>query len=70
MFVDTPLDGCEHRDPKGLYARARAGELTGFTGIDAPYEAPAEPDLVLGPEDGSLPERVSLVLGLVEELFS
>jgi adenylyl-sulfate kinase len=47
VFVDAPLALCEQRDPKGLYARARAGELTGLTGIDAPYEAPSQPDLVL-----------------------
>ena len=41
VFVDTPLEVCEQRDPKGLYAKARAGEITGFTGIDDPYEAPA-----------------------------
>jgi adenylyl-sulfate kinase len=47
VFVDTPLAVCEARDPKGLYAKARAGELTGFTGIDDPYEPPETPDLVL-----------------------
>ena len=52
VFVDTPLEECERRDPKGLYARARAGQLPGFTGIDAEYEAPAAPDLVLSPSVG------------------
>jgi bifunctional enzyme CysN/CysC len=52
VFVDTPLEVCESRDPKGLYARARAGEIRGFTGIDAPYESPEEAELVLRPEDG------------------
>lgn len=47
IFVDTPLDVCEQRDPKGLYKKARAGELKGFTGIDDPYEAPMNPELVL-----------------------
>ena len=47
MFVDTPIEVCEQRDPKGLYAKARAGELTGFTGIDDPYEAPLTPELVI-----------------------
>jgi bifunctional enzyme CysN/CysC len=51
VFVDTPLEECERRDPKGLYARARAGEITGMTGIDDPYEPPATPDLVLGAAD-------------------
>jgi bifunctional enzyme CysN/CysC len=47
VFVSTPLEQCERRDPKGLYARARAGELRGLTGVDAPYEEPAAPDLIL-----------------------
>jgi len=47
VWVDTPLAVCEARDPKGLYAKARAGRITGFTGVDAPYEAPAAPELVL-----------------------
>jgi adenylyl-sulfate kinase len=45
VFVDTPLEVCEERDPKGLYARARAGEITGMTGIDDPYEEPLSPGL-------------------------
>jgi adenylyl-sulfate kinase len=49
VFVDTPLEECERRDPKGLYAKARAGELPNFTGIDDPYEAPSHPDLHLVP---------------------
>ena len=47
VFVDCPLEVCENRDPKGLYKKARAGELKGFTGIDAPYEAPQSPELVV-----------------------
>jgi adenylylsulfate kinase len=47
VFVDTPLEICEQRDPKGLYKKARAGELKHFTGIDDPYEAPSAPELVL-----------------------
>jgi bifunctional enzyme CysN/CysC len=46
-WVDTPLEVCELRDPHGMYARARAGTLTGFTGIDAPYEPPERPDVRL-----------------------
>src|SRR3954454_15699638 len=52
VYVDTPIEVCEQRDPKGLYAKARAGEITGFTGIDSPYEPPASPELVLSPGDG------------------
>jgi bifunctional enzyme CysN/CysC len=47
VFVDTPIEICEQRDPKGLYAKARAGEIIGFTGVDDPYEAPESPDLTL-----------------------
>jgi adenylylsulfate kinase len=47
IFVDVPIELCEKRDPKGLYKKARAGELKGFTGIDDPYEAPQSPELVL-----------------------
>lgn len=47
VFVDAPLEVCEQRDPKGLYKKARAGEIKGFTGIDDPYEEPMEPELVL-----------------------
>ena len=52
IFVDTPIEICESRDPKGLYKKARAGEIKGFTGIDAPYEAPEKPELHL---DGAKP---------------
>jgi adenylylsulfate kinase len=50
--MNTPLEGCEARDPKGLYKKARAGQIKGFTGIDDPYEAPEKPELVL---DGTKP---------------
>jgi adenylyl-sulfate kinase len=62
VFIDTPIEQCEQRDPKGLYARARSGELTGFTGIDAPYEAPDDPDLVLTPADGPPLDQAQAVL--------
>lgn len=65
VFVDTPIEVCEARDPKGLYARARAGELTGFTGVDDPYEPPLEPDLILVPEDGDATEQAGTILNLV-----
>jgi bifunctional enzyme CysN/CysC len=69
IFVDTSIEECERRDPKGLYARARAGQLPGFTGIDSAYEVPLAPELVLGSEAGSFPERVSRVLELLENLL-
>jgi len=62
VFVDTPIEVCEQRDPKGLYAKARAGEITGFTGIDSPYEPPASPELVLTPADGSPEQQATRVL--------
>lgn len=66
VFVDTPLEVCEARDPKGLYAKARAGEITGFTGIDDPYEAPEHPDLRLTPADGDAAAQAARVLALVD----
>ena len=51
VYVDTPPEECERRDPKGLYAKARRGEIKDFTGVNAPYEPPANADLVLGAED-------------------
>ena len=61
VFVDTPIELCEQRDPKGLYVKARAGEISGFTGIDAPYEAPLRPELVLTPADGSPAQQAAAV---------
>ncbi|MCP3405444.1 sulfate adenylyltransferase subunit CysN [Bradyrhizobium sp. CCGB01] len=61
VFVDTPLDECVRRDSKGLYAKARSGKITNFTGIDAPYEAPRVPDIhlkTLGKQPGQLAEAV------------
>jgi bifunctional enzyme CysN/CysC len=54
VFVDTPLAVCEARDPKGLYAKARAGELRNFTGVDSPYEIPLDPELHLRTEKESV----------------
>ena len=65
VFVDTPIELCEQRDPKGLYAKVRAGEIKGFTGIDDPYEAPEHPDLVLRPDDGDADAMAATVLALL-----
>ena len=60
VFVDTPLEICESRDPKGLYKKARAGEIKHFTGIDDPYEPPVTPELVLDGSAGT-PRRRSRI---------
>ena len=65
IFVDTPLEICEARDPKGLYAKARTGEIRGFTGIDDPYEPPAAPALVLRPEDGDPAAMAAAIVALL-----
>jgi bifunctional enzyme CysN/CysC len=65
VYVSTSLAECEKRDPKGLYARARAGELKGLTGIDAPYEAPENPDLVLDTTGAEIDELVAQVIDLL-----
>jgi adenylyl-sulfate kinase len=64
VFVDTPIALCAERDPKGLYARARAGDLDGFTGVDDPYQPPLHPDLRLTPKL-PLPAAVDAVLDLL-----
>ncbi len=65
VFCDTPLEDCERRDPKGLYAKARAGEITHFTGIDSPYQRPKNPDLRLTPEQ-SVEELARQVIDLID----
>lgn len=67
VHVATSLQECERRDPKGLYARARKGELTGLTGVDAPYEPPENPDLVLDTTDANIDELVAQVIDLLDE---
>jgi bifunctional enzyme CysN/CysC len=62
VFVDTPLEECEKRDPKGLYAKARAGEITDLTGVGSPYEAPEQAELTTDPD---LETAVRQVLGLL-----
>ncbi len=62
VFVDCPLEACAERDPKGLYAKAKAGQIPDFTGISSPYEAPERPELVLKTADLSVNDSVQLVL--------
>ncbi|MFI6218259.1 adenylyl-sulfate kinase [Nocardia brasiliensis] len=68
VFVDTPLEVCEARDPKGMYAKARAGEISGFTGIDAPYEAPTDAELVLRPDHGDPAAMAATILTRLSRL--
>ncbi|MEB3068855.1 adenylyl-sulfate kinase [[Mycobacterium] vasticus] len=65
VFCDTPLEDCEQRDPKGLYAKARAGLLTHFTGIDSPYQRPKNPDVRLTPRD-SIDEQARQVIAAID----
>ena len=67
VFVDTPLEMCEKRDPKGLYKKARAGEIANFTGISAPYEAPEKAELVIKTVDYKLEEAAIEVIALLEQ---
>lgn len=62
VFVDAPLEVCERRDPKNLYKKARAGEIQEFTGIDAPYEAPEDPEIVVRTDEQTVDESVATIL--------
>jgi sulfate adenylyltransferase len=62
VYVDTPLDVCEQRDVKGLYARARRGEVRGFTGVDDVYESPTAPELTLSTTDTTPEENARRVI--------
>ena len=67
VFVDTPLEICEARDPKGLYKKARAGEISNFTGLDAPYEAPENPEVHLQTAKLSVDEAAAQVIRFLDE---
>lgn len=66
VFVDTPLAICEERDPKGLYKKARAGELPNMTGINSPYEQPLEPDLTIETKEKSLNKTIIKLVTAIE----
>jgi sulfate adenylyltransferase len=66
VHVDTPLDVCETRDPKGLYARARRGEIKGFTGIDDPYEPPLNPEVVVQTVDRTPEQNARAIVDYLE----
>ena len=67
VFVDTPIDVCEARDVKGLYARARRGQITGFTGVDDPYEAPVDPEITLNTVSFTPDENSRKIVDYLEE---
>ena len=67
VFVDCPLEVCENRDPKGLYKKARAGEIKGFTGIDAPYEIPEKAEVVINTNDLDLAASTQKVIDYLSD---
>ncbi|MCG6154377.1 adenylyl-sulfate kinase [Rubinisphaera sp. ICM_H10] len=67
VYVNASLETCEGRDPKGLYKKARAGEIKGFTGIDDPYEEPANPEIVLNSDNKSIDELAQEVVDYLEK---
>jgi len=70
IYINAPLEVCESRDVKGLYAKARAGEIKGFTGIDAPYEAPGQPALEIRTDELSLMESVERILDYLHPIIA
>ena len=70
VFIDASIETCEKRDVKGLYKKARNGEILNFTGISAPYENPEQPDLAVDTENQSVEESVRAVLNLIEAKLS
>lgn len=67
VFVDASVETCESRDPKGLYKKARAGEIKGFTGIDAPYEEPKNPEVTIDTDKLTLEESVQEIVAYLKE---
>ncbi len=67
VFVNTPIETCEQRDPKGLYKKARAGQLKGFTGIDDPYEPPLKPELTIDATNTSPQQATVLLIEYLEK---
>jgi adenylylsulfate kinase len=67
IYVKASLETCEERDPKGLYKKARLGEIKGFTGIDAPYEEPANPEIIIDTNQLSIEESVKVIVSYLKE---
>ncbi|AXP09060.1 adenylyl-sulfate kinase [Campylobacter hepaticus] len=69
IFVDTPLEICEKRDPKGLYKKARNGEIKNFTGIDSPYEKPQKPEIYLINSKTKIADNVNIILDYLKKII-
>ena len=67
LFIDTPIEVCEQRDPKGLYKKARSGDLKLFTGLDSPYEKPINPEIHIKTEEYSIDESVKKILDFLKK---
>ncbi|WP_417873705.1 adenylyl-sulfate kinase [Xanthomarina gelatinilytica] len=67
VFVNTPIEECERRDVKGLYAKARKGEITNFTGVNAPYEAPLNPDIEVFTTNNTIDALVDIIYGKIKD---
>ncbi len=67
VYVQASVSTCEERDPKGLYAKARAGEIPNFTGISAPFEAPVNPEVILRTGDQSVEDSVAFMIKYLED---
>src|SRR5690606_1423902 len=70
VYINTSLEECERRDVKGLYKKARAGEIKNFTGIDAPYEAPELPQVTINTEEEAIEEAVQKILNFIQPKIS
>ncbi len=68
IFIDTPVELCEERDPKGLYKKARAGEIPNFTGISDPYEVPENAEMVIKTATGTPEEAAAQILAMLEQI--
>tara|TARA_B100000029_G_C17464457_1_gene919740 strand:- start:340 stop:954 length:615 start_codon:yes stop_codon:yes gene_type:complete len=68
VFIDTPVELCEERDPKGLYKKARAGEIPNFTGVSDPYEAPENAEMVIKTATGTPEEAAAQILAMLEQI--
>ena len=68
IFIDTPVEVCEERDPKGLYKKARAGEIPNFTGVSAPYEQPDNAEMIIATAENTPEEAAAKIIAMLEEI--